>query len=83
MRPGGILTEARCREKPREDLAVKILKGHSGCDVGENDWTRVDASDALSDVVARARAHLGESPEGTTPAAGSPVKFEKGETRDG
>lgn len=36
---GGILLWVRVRDKAREDLAVKIMKGHSGRDVHVHDWT--------------------------------------------
>ena len=36
---GGILLWVRVRDKEREDLAVKILKGHSGHDVHVHDWS--------------------------------------------
>ena len=36
---GGILMWVRCRDKEHEDLAVKILKGHSGRDVHVHDWS--------------------------------------------
>lgn len=39
IRHGGILMWVRCRDKQREDLAVKILKGHSGRDVHVHDWS--------------------------------------------
>ncbi len=39
IRHGGILMWVRCRDKEREDLAVKILKGHSGRDVHVHDWS--------------------------------------------
>ena len=36
---GGILLWVRVRDKRHEDLAVKILKGHSGHDVHVHDWS--------------------------------------------
>jgi len=36
---GGILLWVRTLDKPREDLAVKILKGHSGRDVHVHGWS--------------------------------------------
>jgi len=39
IRHGGILMWVRTRDKEREDLAVKILKGHSGRDVHVHDWS--------------------------------------------
>lgn len=39
IRHGGILMWVRTRDKEREDLAVKILKGHSGRDVRVHDWS--------------------------------------------
>ncbi len=36
---GGILLWVRVSDKEREDLAVKILKGHSGRDVHVHDWS--------------------------------------------
>jgi hypothetical protein len=36
---GGILLWVRVRDKAREDLAVKILKGHSGRDVHVHPWS--------------------------------------------
>jgi hypothetical protein len=39
IRHGGILMWVRCRDKEHEDLAVKILKGHSGRDVHVHDWS--------------------------------------------
>lgn len=36
---GGILMWVRCRDKAREELAAKIMKGHSGRDVHVHDWT--------------------------------------------
>ena len=36
---GGILLWVRVRDKEREDLAVKILKGHSGRDVHVHPWS--------------------------------------------
>ncbi|CUH89241.1 hypothetical protein PH5382_03187 [Phaeobacter sp. CECT 5382] len=36
---GGILMWVRTRDKDREDLAVKILKGHSGHDVHVHAWS--------------------------------------------
>jgi len=37
---GGILMWVRTRDKEREDLAVKIMKGHSGHDVHVHSWTK-------------------------------------------
>jgi len=37
---GGILLWARVRDKEREDLAVKIMKGHSGRDVHVHSWSK-------------------------------------------
>ncbi len=39
IRHGGILMWVRTRDKDREDLAVKIMKGHSGRDVHVHDWS--------------------------------------------
>jgi hypothetical protein len=39
IRNGGILMWVRCRDKEHEDLAIKILKGHSGRDVHLHDWS--------------------------------------------
>jgi hypothetical protein len=39
IRHGGILMWVRTRDKEREDLAVKILKGHSGRDVHVHGWS--------------------------------------------
>jgi hypothetical protein len=39
IRHGGILMWVRCRDKEREDLAVKIMKGHSGRDVHMHEWS--------------------------------------------
>ncbi|MEL0438032.1 hypothetical protein [Phycobacter sp. K97] len=39
IRHGGILMWVRCRDKEREELAVKILKGHSGRDVHVHGWS--------------------------------------------
>lgn len=36
---GGILMWVRCRDKEREELAVKIMKAHSGRDVHVHDWS--------------------------------------------
>lgn len=36
---GGILLWVRVRDKGREDLAVKIMKGHSGRDVHVHPWS--------------------------------------------
>lgn len=36
---GGILLWVRVRDKEHEDLAVKIMKGHSGRDVHVHDWS--------------------------------------------
>jgi VIT1/CCC1 family predicted Fe2+/Mn2+ transporter len=36
---GGILLWVRTSDKAKEDLAVKILKGHSGRDVHVHDWS--------------------------------------------
>jgi hypothetical protein len=36
---GGILMWVRCRDKDHEELAVKIMKGHSGRDVHVHDWS--------------------------------------------
>ena len=36
---GGILMWVRTRDKEREDLAVKIMKEHSGSDVHVHDWS--------------------------------------------
>lgn len=36
---GGILMWVRCRDKEREELAVEILKGHSGRDVHVHSWS--------------------------------------------
>ncbi|MBR9841360.1 MAG: hypothetical protein GYB50_26375 [Rhodobacteraceae bacterium] len=36
---GGILLWVRVSDKEREDLAIKILKGHSGRDVHVHDWS--------------------------------------------
>ena len=36
---GGILLWVRVRDKEREDLAVKIMKGHSGLDVHVHPWS--------------------------------------------
>ncbi|MZR14545.1 hypothetical protein GQE99_16110 [Maritimibacter sp. DP07] len=36
---GGILLWVRVRDKEREELAVKILEGHSGRDVHVHDWS--------------------------------------------
>ena len=36
---GGILLWVRVRDKGREDLAVKIMKGHSGRDVHVHEWS--------------------------------------------
>ncbi len=40
IKHGGILMWVRTRDKTREDLAVKILKGHSGRDVHVHDWSQ-------------------------------------------
>ncbi len=39
IRRGGILMWVRTRDKEREDLAVKIMKGHSGRDVHVHGWS--------------------------------------------
>jgi len=39
VRHGGILLWVRTRDKDHEDLATKILKGHSGRDVHVHDWS--------------------------------------------
>jgi VIT1/CCC1 family predicted Fe2+/Mn2+ transporter len=39
IRHGGILMWVRCRDKDREELAVQILKGHSGRDVHVHGWS--------------------------------------------
>ncbi|MGQ3486971.1 hypothetical protein [Roseovarius pacificus] len=39
IRHGGILMWVRTRDKEHEDLAVKILKGHSGRDVHLHPWS--------------------------------------------
>jgi hypothetical protein len=39
IRHGGILMWVRCRDKEREELAVRILKGHSGHDVHLHGWS--------------------------------------------
>lgn len=39
IRHGGILMWVRCRDKEHENLAVQIMKGHSGCDVHVHDWS--------------------------------------------
>jgi hypothetical protein len=39
IRHGGILMWVRCPDKAREDLAIKIMKGHSGRDVHVHGWT--------------------------------------------
>lgn len=39
VRHGGILLWVRVADKAREDLAVKIMKGHSGRDVHVHDWS--------------------------------------------
>ena len=39
IRHGGILMWVRTRDKEREDLAVKIMKGHSGRDVHVHAWS--------------------------------------------
>jgi len=36
---GGILLWVRVRDKAREELAVKIMKGHSGRDVHVHPWS--------------------------------------------
>jgi hypothetical protein len=36
---GGILLWVRVSDKEREDLAIKILNGHSGRDVHVHDWS--------------------------------------------
>lgn len=36
---GGILLWVRVKDKEKEDLAVKIMKGHSGRDVHVHDWS--------------------------------------------
>jgi len=37
---GGILLWVRVRDKEREELAVKIMKGHSGHDVHVHSWSK-------------------------------------------
>ncbi|GAW35569.1 hypothetical protein RA2_02632 [Roseovarius sp. A-2] len=37
---GGILLWVRVRDKEREELAVKIMKGHSGRDVHVHSWSK-------------------------------------------
>ena len=39
IRHGGILMWVRTRDKEKEDLAVKIMKGHSGRDVHVHAWS--------------------------------------------
>lgn len=39
IRHGGILMWVRCRDKEHEELAVKIMKEHSGRDVHVHDWS--------------------------------------------
>ena len=39
LRHGGILMWVRTRDKEREELAVKIMKGHSGRDVHVHGWS--------------------------------------------
>lgn len=39
IRHGGILMWVRTRDKEREELAAKIMKGHSGRDVHIHDWS--------------------------------------------
>jgi hypothetical protein len=39
IKNGGILLWVRTRDKDREDLAVKIMKGHSGRDVHVHSWS--------------------------------------------
>jgi len=39
IKHGGILLWVRARDKDREDLAVKIMKGHSGRDVHVHSWS--------------------------------------------
>ena len=39
IRHGGILMWVRTRDKEREELAVKIMKGHSGHDVHVHGWS--------------------------------------------
>ncbi|WP_138933478.1 hypothetical protein [Roseovarius arcticus] len=39
IRHGGILMWVRVRDQEKEDLAVKILKGHSGRDVHVHGWS--------------------------------------------
>ena len=39
IRNGGILLWVRTADKQKEDLAVKILKGHSGRDVHVHPWS--------------------------------------------
>ena len=39
IRNGGILLWVRAVDKDREELAVKILKGHSGQDVHVHGWS--------------------------------------------
>ncbi len=39
IRHGGILMWVRTRDKEREELAVKIMKGHSGRDVHVHGWS--------------------------------------------
>jgi len=41
IRNGGILLWVRTADKEKEDLAVKILKGHSGRDVHVHSWSQV------------------------------------------
>lgn len=39
IRHGGILMWVRCRDAEHEELAVKVMKGHSGRDVHVHPWT--------------------------------------------
>jgi hypothetical protein len=39
IRQGGILLWVRTKDKDKENLAVKILKGHSGRDVHVHGWS--------------------------------------------
>jgi len=39
IRQGGILLWVRTSDKTKQDLAVKILRGHSGRDVHVHDWS--------------------------------------------
>lgn len=40
IRQGGILMWVRCRDKAHEDLATRVMKGHSGRDVHVHDWSK-------------------------------------------